>query len=88
LNVWIVIAEAVYDHGVYGVFCNEEQAVEHANKLIDESDYHHRMRVEPWGIDYAKPADKTLTGWRDGEKALAWREEHKQYRPKVTVVNP
>jgi hypothetical protein len=59
-DVYVLIATAVYDQGVYGVFITEQEAVDHAEALLDESDYHHTFRVDRRTIGVGMPSDKKL----------------------------
>lgn len=49
--VYLLIPEAVYDHGVIGVFSTREAAEEQAALFWQDSDGHHGLRVEEWPID-------------------------------------
>lgn len=71
MSVYIVIMEAVYDHGVYGVFDTEEAAMTHAAALWKDSDGHHRYRVEMWPLNEPLiPTDDKRWGWHSGIREL------------------
>ena len=63
MTLFVLVACAVYDHGIYGVFTDKEGAVAHAEVLIDASDWHHSFRVEEVTVDEPRKADHTLIGW-------------------------
>jgi hypothetical protein len=66
--VYVLIATAVYDQGVYGVFTTEQEAVDHAEALLDESDYHHTFRVDRRTIGVGLPSDQKLGEANDRHK--------------------
>ena len=91
-DVYVLIAEAVYDQGIYGVFSNEEAAVTHGESLYDDSDGHHSFRVERWAVGQAREADRTIYWVADpqGRKASQTRRERlnsEHGRPPVPVIN-
>jgi hypothetical protein len=88
-DVFVLIACAVYDQGIYGVFSNGGAAVAHGETLWDESDGHHQFRVERWSVGQAREADRTIYGWMPEEirrERMDARDE-KWERPVIPVVN-
>lgn len=45
--VYVLIPEAVYDHGVVGVYETEDDARDAALRLWPETDGHHSFRIVP-----------------------------------------
>ena len=84
-DVFILIAEAVYDHGIYGVFSNAGAAVAHGEALYGVSDGHHRFRVERWAVGQAKEADHGIIGWASNPQEK--RERRSDHDGSVSVVN-
>lgn len=81
-DVYVLIASAVYDHGVYGVFATKQEAVAHAEALLDESDYHHTFRVDRRTIGAGLPPDKRL-----GDAMNRGTGIYEKARPIVEVEN-
>lgn len=65
--VYIIIAEAVYDHGVHGVFDGYDEAWSHALTLMDESDLYHDLRIERWEVGEAPVVSRVLRPFGDTE---------------------
>jgi hypothetical protein len=45
--VYVLVPEAVYDHGIVGVYGTEEDARDAAERLWPETDGHHSFRIVP-----------------------------------------
>jgi hypothetical protein len=60
VTLYVLIIEAVYDHGVVGVFTTREQADEVAKEMDEASDGHHAFRVEALELDVAYCPDCDL----------------------------
>ncbi len=87
-DVYVLVATAVYDQGVYGVFTTEQEAVDHAEALLDESDYHHTFRVDRRTIGVAVPVDEKLTGsFKDSNPELYETVRAKYGRPTMLRGN-
>jgi hypothetical protein len=46
LILYVLIAEAVYDHGVIGVYSSEQEARDVAEEIWPTTDGHHRFRID------------------------------------------
>jgi len=68
MTVWVLILTAVYDQGVYGVFSDKQKAIDYAEHLLDESDYHHTFRIERWTVDTRGGDLKRLVSPYGGER--------------------
>ena len=86
-DVFILIAYAVYDQGIYGVFDTSDAAVAHGEALWDESDGHHQFRVERWRVGQAAPADMTIRWYGANQEAKRLRIISKWDRPPVPVTD-
>lgn len=71
--VWTVTAEAVYDHGCYGVFSTLDAAEAHARALWDRSDGHHTLRVDRFVVDVGLKDDGKVVGYGDDAERAARR---------------
>lgn len=49
--VWVVIAQGVYDQGVYAVFSQREYAEAFVQKYSPDDDGYHYWRVEPHALN-------------------------------------
>lgn len=70
MKVYLVVMYAVYEHGSGGIFTTREAAEQHAQALLDDSDWHHAFIVTEIETDvplYPSPRQPTWRG--DGRKA-------------------
>jgi hypothetical protein len=54
-TVYALVAEAVYDHGVIGVYTTEAKARDAAAELWPTTDGHHGFRIVPRALDSTYP---------------------------------
>lgn len=50
-TVYVLTMTAVYDQGCAGVFVSKEDAVDHARAMWEDSDGHHRFRINEVRVD-------------------------------------
>ena len=89
MKVWTVTAEAVYDHGCYGVFATVEEAEAHAMALWNLSDGHHGFRIDEFTVGVGRADDdRRLAGWSDSERATIERVRAEKWNegPRVHVT--
>lgn len=99
MNVYITTMQAVYDHGTAGVFTTFDDAVEHAKAVYDDSDKHHRVRIDEVELDVGYWPSCRAGGMSrrhvrvhgDTDPSRSWVVASEDWRPSVdspTVVRP
>ena len=62
---YVLLAESVYDQGIFGVFSTEKAAFAHAMALLENprNDLHHSFRIEPHIVGEGREFGSPLEGW-------------------------
>lgn len=73
---WMITMEAVYDHGIGGIFTDKDAAVAHARALAADSDGHHDFRVDPVTINEPVWPKPRWPSWFRNKEKVQKRKPH------------